>query len=456
MEPKGDKVYFIVDDDSVAVKIGVAFAPESRMKEMQTGNPHKLRLAKVILNGNHKLEKELHRIFSDYALEGEWFRLAAEIKEFLGEKQEPKEIQLCEEFRNFFPPLSDEQKAGLEKDILAHGCLAPLILWGDTLIDGYHRYDICQKHGVRFQTVSFKFEDKFAAMYWLLSHQRNRRNLSKYELATRALSLRPVIEKKAEEQRQLAGELYHKGKPKVFQNLENLPIHTDKELARLADVSHDTIYKVQIILRSADQETKEKLQKGELTINQAYGQARALERRKDITNIPTLPPGKYQVIYADPPWQYRNSGLGGSAESHYSTMPMDKLENLKADIQSRATDDAVLFLWVTSPFLPKGLELCQAWGFEYKTNFVWIKDKSTYGKLGFYSYSQHEFLFVATKGSCLPWSDSLHSSLIIAPKGEHSAKPELVYEIIERMYPGPYIELFARKKRPNWESWGTL
>ena len=92
----------------------------------------------------------------------------------------------------------------------------------------------------------------------------------------------------------------------------------------------------------------------------------------------------------------------------------------------------------------------------YKTSFVWIKDRSTYGKLGFYNYSQHEFLFAATRGSCLPRSGSLVPSVIVAPKGEHSAKPELVYEIIEKMYPGPYIELFARKRRANWESWGTL
>ena len=191
-----------------------------------------------------------------------------------------------------------------------------------------------------------------------------------------------------------------------------------------------------------------------ITISRAYARARQAAQRGKASNTPRLPPGKYQVIYADPPWPYDNSGLGGSAESHYPTMSLEELAGL--DVISLAGDNGVLFLWVTSPFLPDGLRLCHLWGFQYKTSFVWIKDRSTYGKLGFYSYSQHEFLFVATRGSCLPRAGSLVPSVIVAPKGEHSAKPELVYEIIERMYPGPYVELFARKRRPNWESWGTL
>ena len=192
----------------------------------------------------------------------------------------------------------------------------------------------------------------------------------------------------------------------------------------------------------------------ELTSRSALAIGLKLRRQAQIRNVPDLPLGKYQVIYADPPWAYDNTGLGGSAESHYPTMSTDELAQL--DISSRAGDDAVLFLWVTSPFLPEGLELCRAWGFEYKTTFIWIKDRSTYGKLGFYNYGQHEFLFVATRGSCLPQPGTLEPSVLFAPKRQHSEKPEAMYKLIERMYPGPYIELFARKTRPNWATWGTL
>lgn len=191
-----------------------------------------------------------------------------------------------------------------------------------------------------------------------------------------------------------------------------------------------------------------------MTIHRAYRMARQVEQRCNIQNVPPLPAGKFQVIYADPPWQYNNSGLEGSAESHYPTMSVDDLCRL--DIDSLAADDSVLFLWATSPFLREGLRLCQAWGFEYKTTFVWIKDRSTYGKLGFYNYSQHEFLFVATKGSCLPQLGTLQPSVLYAPKTNHSEKPEKVYEYIEKMYLGPYVELFATKERKKWTPWGTL
>lgn len=174
--------------------------------------------------------------------------------------------------------------------------------------------------------------------------------------------------------------------------------------------------------------------------------------KSQVNSLP-LPTGKYQVIYADPPWQYDNTGLKGSAESHYPTMSMDELCQL--NVSTLVGDAAILFIWVTSPFLQEGLQLCQAWGFEYKTTFVWIKDKSTYGKLGFYNYGQHEFLFTATKGSCLPRPGTLEPSVLFAPKREHSGKPEAVYELIEKMYPGPYVELFARKTRPNWATWGS-
>jgi N6-adenosine-specific RNA methylase IME4 len=191
-----------------------------------------------------------------------------------------------------------------------------------------------------------------------------------------------------------------------------------------------------------------------MTPHQAY---RALGIVKDPfdhapVETPPLPDGKYNVIYADPPWQYDNTGLGGAAEKHYPTMSIGEICRLP--ISELTGDKAVLFLWVTSPFLKEGFQVCEAWEFDYKTSFVWIKDRATYGKLGFYTYSQHEFLLVATKGSCLPKEGSLQPSLIIAKKDKHSKKPEVVYGMIEQMYNPPYIELFARQKRMGWDVWG--
>jgi N6-adenosine-specific RNA methylase IME4 len=191
--------------------------------------------------------------------------------------------------------------------------------------------------------------------------------------------------------------------------------------------------------------TQTKAKSEELTSKGVLALAIRIKRQREIENAKPFPEGKYQVIYADPPWQYNNSTLGGSAENHYQTLPISQLDVLEDKNSRQVTDligdDAVLFLWVSAPFIAEGLDICEAWSFKYKTHFVWVKDRPTYGKLGFYTYSQHELLFVATKGSCLPRTGSFIPSVIVAPKGEHSAKPEITYEIIENMYSGPYIEL---------------
>ena len=179
------------------------------------------------------------------------------------------------------------------------------------------------------------------------------------------------------------------------------------------------------------------------------------EIRKDQKQLEVqeLPNGIYNVFYIDPPWQYSNSGLGGSAEKHYSTMSMEDLGLLP--IPSISDNNSICFMWVTNPMLKDGLTLLSCWGFEYKTNMVWFKEKQTYGLLGFYVYGQHEILLIGVRGSMLPIGE-MFSSVIKAGNIIHSKKPEIVYEIIEKMYPGcKYVELFARNKKTNWESWGN-
>lgn len=226
---------------------------------------------------------------------------------------------------------------------------------------------------------------------------------------------------------------------------------TQEEIAKIAGIDRSVISKI--------------VQNGEIakmhnSISNWLSQGKTVEEAAEKLEVetPPLPEGKYRVIYADPPWQYSNAGLKGSAESHYATMPLEEICELEdkngRKITDLPADNSVLFLWVTSSFQQEGFEVCKRFGFDYKTTFIWIKDKATYGKLGFYTYSQHEFLFVATKGSCLPKEGSLVPSVIYAEKSDHSRKPEMVYEIIERMYDEPYVELFARNKREGWTAWG--
>lgn len=193
---------------------------------------------------------------------------------------------------------------------------------------------------------------------------------------------------------------------------------------------------------------------GEVPIRQQV--LRLIQENKPKPKMPPLPKGKYNVIYADPPWQYDNSGLLGAASKHYETMSIQELSELP--VNAVVPNNAVLFMWVTNPLLEECFPVLKAWSFEYKTNMCWAKQgRPTYGKLGFYVRGQHELLLIATKGSMLPGGD-LPNSIISEAKTKHSQKPNCVYAIIEGMYPkGKYLELFARnvKARKNWSFWGT-
>ena len=177
-------------------------------------------------------------------------------------------------------------------------------------------------------------------------------------------------------------------------------------------------------------------------------------RRQDrIESTPVIPNGKYNVIYADPPWQYAfGFDIHGAADRHYSTLSITELCNLP--IKDLAEDNAVLFLWTTSPKLFDSYEVIKAWGFDYKTSFVWDKVKHV---MGHYNSVRHEFLLLCVRGSFPKQSDTLHDSVIeIERSDEHSEKPEYFRQLIEDMYPiSKRIELFARQRAEGWDAWGN-
>ena len=166
------------------------------------------------------------------------------------------------------------------------------------------------------------------------------------------------------------------------------------------------------------------------------------------------PAGKYRVIYADPPWSYGNANLQeyGHASFHYPAMTIEQLCSLP--VRDLADDNAVLFLWVTSPLLEESFEVIEAWGFEYKTSFVWDKVKHNFGH---YNSVRHELLLVCTRGRCTPDVTRLFDSVQTIERGEHSEKPEAFREIIDTIYSyGKRIELFARTSPGGeWEAWGN-
>jgi len=173
-------------------------------------------------------------------------------------------------------------------------------------------------------------------------------------------------------------------------------------------------------------------------------------------NTPFPSDRRYAVLYADPPWHFEvyneESGIERAAGNHYPTMSLNEICALP--VPDLASADAVLFMWTTAPHLRESFEVLVAWGFEYKTNSAWVKDKIG---LGYFVRNQHELLLVATRGDMpCPLPANRPPSVITAPRREHSRKPDEAYALIEGMYPElPKIELFARSARHGWAVWGN-
>lgn len=180
-----------------------------------------------------------------------------------------------------------------------------------------------------------------------------------------------------------------------------------------------------------------------------------------MTTLEDLETGRYGVIVADPPWSYNNAGCRGAAANEYATQSDDWLSDL--DIPRIMADEAVLLLWATWPKLDVAMDLISEWGLEYVTGLPWVKVDSVsddmfgetridvpYG-IGFWVRGASEPLLIARRGDV-----SIRSNLIglLSPNLQHSRKPDSVYALGD-LLPGPRLEMFARRSRIGWDSWGN-
>jgi N6-adenosine-specific RNA methylase IME4 len=201
---------------------------------------------------------------------------------------------------------------------------------------------------------------------------------------------------------------------------------------------------------------------GRVTPHTTRDEAKALRRAITsgegptvVSQPPPLPPaGRFACIYADPPWQYGNQGTRAATDNHYPTMPLDDICALDVggrSVADIAADDAHLHLWTTNAFLFDAKRVMEAWGFTYKSCFVWVKPQMGIGN---YWRVSHEFLLFGVRGRC-PFGARNKMSWAELPRGRHSAKPSEIRSMIEAVSPGPRIELFAREEVAGWSSWGN-
>ena len=170
---------------------------------------------------------------------------------------------------------------------------------------------------------------------------------------------------------------------------------------------------------------------------------------------------KYNIIYADPPWRYTGwSNTNKNVESHYPTMKIAEILNMKDTIKSISDKNCIIFLWVTFPCLIDGLEVMKEWGFKYRTcGFNWVKrnkkSNTWFFGLGNWTRANSEICLIGTKGTVHRKSKRV-SQIIDTHIEEHSKKPTIVRDkIVELVGDLPRIELFARQIADGWDCWGN-
>ena len=372
-------------------------------------------------------------------------------------------IKIKKEFKSLIPDLTKEEFKQLEQNCLDEGIREKILVWNGFIIDGHNRYEISLKWNLEIQTETKHFKDEEAVKEWMILNQFGRRNLSNYQRSVLALQLEEVFSKKAKENQAIQ----YKGSSLSQNSAEVKPIETRNELAKVANVSHDTIAKVKKIQAQASEEVKAKLSTGEVSINSAFQDIKKEEKKKnrlekieqikqEISKGLKAPNGLYDVISIDPPWEYSERGgsshnsfdaVGNRAGVDYPTMTVEELKKINIPAKS----DCVMFLWTTHAFLKDSFDLLDAWGFNYKATLVWDKVKMGMGRN---IRMQVEFCLLATKGKPI-LNGSGERDIITEPRREHSRKPEAFYTKVDNMTVGYKLDYFAREQRKNWFTYGA-
>lgn len=358
------------------------------------------------------------------------------------------------------PLLEGAEFNALVEDIRAHGQIEPIVLLDGKILDGRNRYRACRQLGIKPTFKPFAGTDPVA---FVISLNLKRRHLNESQRAMVAARLANM----------------QKG---ARTDLAPIGAMSDAAAAQLLNVSERSVERAKAVRESGTPDLVAAVERGHIAVSAAAGLAQKprdfqdavvakvnagekvteaqRQARKEAlpAKVAALPPRQYRVIYADPPWSYNDARQTGDhrqstgAFDHYSLMTDDELQAL--DVPSMAAPDSVLLCWATFPLLPEALELVKAWGFKYKTAFVWDKG---HGAFGSYHDAEAELLIVATRGSCVPDSDKKEKQIQRFPRGEHSRKPEEWRALIDRIYQhGPRVELFRRGECPKgWAIWGA-
>lgn len=373
---------------------------------------------------------------------------------------------------SIFPLLEGSDLVSLKDDIAANGLMEPIVVLDGLILDGRNRFLAC--HAVAAERgwpdsgfeppVRFVQYNGMDPLNFVLSLNLRRRHLDESQrsmVAAKLANIRNGLHKNA--------------------SSANLRV-SQADAARALNVSERSVTSAASVLELAIPQLQKAVETGHIAVSTAAVLAtRPKTVQKQAVSDPSraihlakkekrtereaelgekqqaLPDRRYGVIVADPEWRFepwsRTTGMDRAADNHYPTSVTEVIA--AREVPSISADDCALFLWATAPMLPQALLVMEAWGFDYRSHFVWAKDRQG---TGYWSRNKHELLLIGVRGQVpAPAPGTQWPSLIEAVVGEHSAKPERFLEMIEEYFPSlPKIELNRRgSARPGWDAWGN-
>lgn len=360
-------------------------------------------------------------------------------------------LKINPQFQHLIPPLSPEEYATLEANILKHGCQDAIKTWHHQIVDGHNRHAICTKHHLPYQTEELKFQSVDEAVVWIIVNQFGRRNISPFTRTELALKLEPLIAEQAKRNQRKAGG--------AVPQKSSQAVETRKELAKLAGVSHDTVSKIKFLLGNADEATLGKLRAGKTTVNREFTaiqhQAITAKLARTAKTAPKTVAGRFDVLIIDPPWpveKIEREARPNQTAYDYPTMTLDEIRRFKLPAQ-KANPNCHLFCWTTQKYLPATFDIVAGWGFKYVCTLVWHKP----GGFQPFNLPQYngEFCIYARKGTPIFTDTKAFNAVNSWRRGDHSEKPNEFYELVRRVTGGRRLDIFSRRKINGFIGWGN-
>jgi N6-adenosine-specific RNA methylase IME4 len=370
-------------------------------------------------------------------------------------------IRIDPEFKALIAPLKPDEREQLEANLVANGCRDSLVLWKGILIDGHNRYEICERRGIKYDTVEMALPSREHVLLWIEENQLGRRNLTDDQ---RAPIVDSVVERREKlsriERARKGGKAGGRHHPKVSLGATPSPKLNDRskksvvQVSRAAKVSEWKVRQVREIKKKKPAALAA-IRAGDKTIREIQAEIKRAEKQRVAEAIraeaPNYPDGPFRVIVVDPPWKYDVRGEDSThrARNPYPDMTLDEIRAVP--IPEMAHADCVLWLWTTNAFLVEAAGLIEKWGFQRKTLLTWAKDRMGTGD---WLRGQTEHCWMAVRGKPVVTLTN-QTTLLKAPLREHSRKPDEFYALVEALCPGNKCELYARQQREGWESFGA-